>query len=58
MSAKMSKKSRAQTVALPLSPPLAQPGMLAYLVDAANLITLGGLVIAFFACWAVLLGRP
>ncbi len=32
--------------------------MLAYLVDVANLITLGGLVIAFFACWAVLLGRP
>jgi phosphatidylserine synthase len=32
--------------------------MLVYLVDAANLITLGGLVIAFFACWAVLLGRP
>ena len=32
--------------------------MLAYLVDAANLITLGGLAISLFACWAVLLGRP
>ena len=32
--------------------------MLAYLVDAANLITLGGLALSFFACWAVLLGRP
>ncbi len=58
MSAKMSRNSRAQTVASPLSPPLARPGMLAYLVDAANLITLGGLVISFFACWAVLLGWP
>ena len=58
MSAKMSRNSRARAVASPSSPPLARPGMLAYLVDAANLITLGGLVIAFFACWAVLLGRP
>jgi len=58
MSANKSRKSRAQTVALPLSPPLARPGMLAYLVDKANLITLGGLVLSFFACWAVLLGRP
>ncbi|MEE8352587.1 MAG: CDP-alcohol phosphatidyltransferase family protein [Rhodospirillales bacterium] len=32
--------------------------MLAHLVDAANLITLGNLAISFFACWAVLLGRP
>ena len=32
--------------------------MLAHLVDAANLITLGGLAISFFACWAGLLGRP
>ncbi len=32
--------------------------MLVYLVDAANLITLGGLAISLFACWAVLLGRP
>jgi len=58
MSAKISGKSQAQTVALPLSPPLPRPGMLGYLVDAANLITLGGLAISFFACWAVLLGRP
>ena len=58
MSAKMPRKSRARTVALPLSPPLARPGMLVYLVDAANLITLGGLAISLFACWAVLLGRP
>ena len=47
-------KRRARTVA----PPLARPGMLAHLVDAANLITLGGLAISFFACWAVLSGRP
>ena len=58
MSAKMPRKSRARTVALPLSPPLARPGMLVYLVDAANLITLGGLAISLFACWAGLLGRP
>ena len=58
MSANKSRESRAQTVALPLSPPLARPGMLVYLVDAANLITLGGLAISLFACWAVLLGRP
>ena len=58
MSAKMSRNSRAQAVALPLSPPLARPGMLVYLVDAANLITLSGLAISFFACWAVLSGRP
>ena len=58
MSAKMSRNSRAQAAALPLSPPLARPGMLVYLVDAANLITLGGLAISLFACWAVLLGRP
>jgi CDP-diacylglycerol--serine O-phosphatidyltransferase len=32
--------------------------MLAHLVDAANLITLGGMAISFFACLAVLLGRP
>ena len=32
--------------------------MLVYLVDAANLITLSGLAISFFACWAVLSGRP
>ena len=32
--------------------------MLVYLVDAANLITLGGLAISLFACWSVLLGRP
>jgi len=58
LSAKMPRKSRARTVALPLSPPLARPGMLVYLVDAANLITLGGLAISLFACWAVLSGRP
>jgi len=54
----MSRKGQAQTVALPLSPPLARPSMLAHLVDAANLITLGCLAISFFACWTVLLGRP
>ena len=62
VSATMSRKSQAQAAALPLSPPvsppLARPGMLAHLVDAANLITLGGLALAFFACWAVLSGRP
>ena len=58
MSAEMSRKSRAQTDALPLSPPLARRGMLAHLVDAANLITLGNLAISFSACWVVLLGRP
>ena len=51
-------KSRAQTNALPLSPPVARRGMLVHLVDAANLITLGNLAISFFACWVVLLGRP
>ena len=54
----MSRNSRAQAAALPLSPPLARPGMLVYLVDAANLITLGGLAISLFACWAILLERP
>ena len=37
---------------------MARLGMLVYLVDAANLITLGGLAISLFACWAVLSGRP
>ena len=37
---------------------MARPGMLIHLVDVANLITLGGLALAFFACWAVLLGQP
>ncbi len=37
---------------------MARPGMLVHLVDVANLITLGGLALAFFACWAVLLGQP
>ena len=46
MSDRMPMKRRARTVA----PPLARPGMLAHLVDAANLITLGGLAISFFAC--------
>ncbi|MFP6742095.1 MAG: CDP-alcohol phosphatidyltransferase family protein [Alphaproteobacteria bacterium] len=32
--------------------------MLVHLVDAANLVTLGGLALAFFACWAVLSGQP
>ena len=58
MSTNNSRNSRVQAVASPASLPLARPGMLAYLFDVANLITLGGLVIAFFACWAVLLGRP
>ena len=58
VSANMSRKNQAQASAAPLSPPLARPGMLAHLVDAANLITLGGLALAFFACWAVLSGRP
>ena len=42
----------------PASPPSARPGMLAHLMDAANLISLGGLAISFLACWMVLLGRP
>lgn len=54
----MSRKSQAQTVALPISPPLARLGMLAHLADAANLITLGGLAFSLLACWLVLLGRP
>ena len=37
---------------------MARPGMLVHLVDVANLITLGGLALAFFACWAVLSGQP
>ncbi len=36
---------------------MARPGMLVHLVDVANLVTLGGLALAFFACWAVLLGQ-
>ena len=32
--------------------------MLAHVADLANLVTLGGLALAFFACWAVLSGRP
>jgi phosphatidylserine synthase len=32
--------------------------MLAYLSDAANLITIGGLALAFLACWLVLSQRP
>jgi len=58
MSANKSRNSQAQTVASPFSSPLARLGMLAYLVDVTNLVTLGGLVISFFACWAVLLGCP
>ncbi len=37
---------------------MARPGMLVHLVDVANLITLGGLALAFLACWAVLSGWP
>jgi len=37
---------------------VARPGMLGHLVDLANLITLGGLSLAFLACWAVLSGWP
>ena len=39
-------------------PCTARLGMLSYLADPANLITLGGLALAFFACWAVLSGQP
>ena len=42
----------------PLSPPPLRLGMLAHVADLANLVTLGGLALAFFACWAVFLGRP
>lgn len=51
----ISRKSQDKTVVSPASPRL---GMLAHLMDAANLITLGGLAISFLACWVVLLGRP
>jgi hypothetical protein len=37
---------------------VARPGMLVHFVDLANLTTLGGLALAFFACWAVLLEWP
>ena len=37
---------------------MARPGKLVHLVDLANLITLGGLSLAFLACWAVLSGWP
>ncbi len=37
---------------------MARLGMLVHLVDMANLVTLGGLALAFFACWAVLSGQP
>ena len=58
MSASIPKKSEAQGVAKPLSPALARRGMLAYLIDAANLITLASLAFSFYACWSVLTGQP
>ena len=54
----MSRKSRTQAAVSPLSPPPLRLGMLAHVADLANLVTLGGLALAFFACWAVLSGRP
>jgi len=58
MSYNVSMKSRAKAVVSPLSLPLARLGMVANLVDAANLITLGGLSLSFLACWFVLSGLP
>ncbi len=58
MSASIPNKSEAQEVAKPLSPALARWGMLAYLIDGANLITLGSLAFSFYACWSVLTGQP
>lgn len=54
----MSRKRRTQAAVSPLSPPPLRLGMLAHVADLANLVTLGGLALAFFACWAVLSGRP
>lgn len=42
----------------PIATPIVRLGMLNHLVDAANLITLFGLALAFLACWAVLTGQP
>ena len=58
MSAGITKKSEAQGVAKLLSSGLARWSMLAYLIDAANLITLASLAFSFYACWSVLTGRP
>ena len=58
MSASIPNKSEAQEVAKPLSPALARWGMLAYLIDGANLITLGSLAFSFYACWSILTGQP
>ncbi len=45
-------------MAKPLSSGLARRSMLAYLIDGANLITLGSLAFSFYACWSVLTGQP
>ena len=58
LSANMSRNSRTQAGVSPLSPPQLRRGMLGHMVDLANLVTLGGLAISFFACWSVLSGRP
>lgn len=55
MSANLLTQNRAGTGA---SAAAARPGMLGNLADAANLITLTGLALAFCACWSVLSGRP
>ncbi len=54
----MMRNSRTPAGTSPLSPPLARRGMLAHMVDLANLVTLGGLAVSFLACWSVLSGRP
>jgi phosphatidylserine synthase len=59
--AHMSAKSSTQNETAPdpssassASSVAARPNMLAYLFDAANLITMGGLALSFLACWLVL----
>ncbi len=58
MPANISTQHRTGTRASPALAAAARPGMLANLADAANLITLTGLALAFSACWSVLSGRP
>lgn len=54
----LSHNNQLQTGRLSFSQPSAPAGMLGHLVDTPNLVTLFGLVLAFFACWAVLTGNP
>ena len=58
MSTKTLTQNKAATGPSPEPLRAPRPGMLAYLADVANLITMGGLALSFLACWLILSDRP